>query len=136
MLPERSEPALLAAADMLGVDSITLRTRLLSRTVVSGRGSNYVIRYTVAAAVSSRDGLTHELYDRLFKSVAHHRSLVITNHSSRDGLTHELYDRLFKSVASDRNPRPSHTASRYAAQTLLGSIMAVRCECRPANESD
>ena len=55
-LLEASEAALDAAAAMLGVEAIGLRKRLLSRTVHTGRGSNYVIRYSVGAALNARDG--------------------------------------------------------------------------------
>ena len=54
MLSEASDAALEAAAAGLGVEAIALRKRLLSRTVHTGRGSNYVIRYSVAAARSCR----------------------------------------------------------------------------------
>ena len=67
VLSEHSEAALQAAAAGLGVEPIALRNRLLTRTVHSGRGSNYIVRYTLAAANSCRDGLAHEVYDRLFK---------------------------------------------------------------------
>ena len=66
-LPERHNAALDAAASILGVESAILKARLTSKTVVSGRGSNYVIRYSIGAATKCRDGLAHELYDRLFK---------------------------------------------------------------------
>ena len=62
-----SDAALQMAASCLGVDSAQLRQRLLSRTIYTGRGSNYVKPYTVAAAISCRDGLAHDLYDRLFQ---------------------------------------------------------------------
>ena len=68
-VPEASQPALRAAAACLGVQAVTLEVRLLTRTVVSPRGSSFVIRRGVPAAQSCRDGLAHELYDRLFKWV-------------------------------------------------------------------
>lgn len=55
-----------AAAPLLGVDPASLGVRLTSRTVHSGRGSTYAIRYTVAHAEGARDGLARELYSRLF----------------------------------------------------------------------
>jgi myosin heavy subunit len=55
-----------AAAPLLGVDAASLGVRLTSRTVHSGRGSTYAIRYTVAHAEGARDGLARELYSRLF----------------------------------------------------------------------
>jgi myosin heavy subunit len=55
-----------AAAPLLGVDAASLGLRLTSRTVHSGRGSTYAIRYTVAHAEGARDGLVRELYSRLF----------------------------------------------------------------------
>jgi hypothetical protein len=64
--PESAAP-LDGASAMLGVDGAILRTRLLSRTIVSGRGSNFIKPFTVAEARAARDGLCHALYERLFR---------------------------------------------------------------------
>ena len=61
-----SAPALAACAMCLGVGVDTLQQRLLTRNVVSPRGSSYLIHRSAGAAASCRDGLAHELYDRLF----------------------------------------------------------------------
>jgi hypothetical protein len=61
-----SAPALAACAMCLGVGVDTLQQRLLTRNVVSPRGSSYLIHRSAGAASSCRDGLAHELYDRLF----------------------------------------------------------------------
>ena len=79
-LADESAGALDAAAALLGVESVALRARLLSRTVHTGRGSNYVIRYSNAAAHAARDGLTHDCYERLFKWI-----ITIVNRSLGGG---------------------------------------------------
>ena len=65
-IPDSCEAMLGAAASLLGVEAVSLRHRLLSRSVHTGRGSNYVVRYSPSAARSCRDGLSHEIYQRLF----------------------------------------------------------------------
>ncbi|KAL1515302.1 hypothetical protein AB1Y20_001934 [Prymnesium parvum] len=52
-------PFLCELASLLGVDSIALANRLRSKTVVSGRGSNFLICYTTKQAV--RQTLKSEL---------------------------------------------------------------------------
>ena len=55
-----------SAAKALGVDTDMLKARLTARTVHTGRGSSYKIRYGIDGATSCRDGLAREIYQRLF----------------------------------------------------------------------
>ena len=66
VLHEECEQDLTELARLLGVDCDILRSRLVAKTVCTGRGSNYVIRFSASAAAGCRDGLAHELYGRLF----------------------------------------------------------------------
>ena len=84
VLVEASNDAVAAAATGLGVNIDALSKRLLSRTVHTGRGSNYVIRYNVPAARACRDGLSHELYDRLFRWVVTVVNRSLSAHTETD----------------------------------------------------
>eukprot|EP00964_Phaeocystis_antarctica_P128848 scaffold92682_cov65-Phaeocystis_antarctica.AAC.1 len=83
-LSPATDASLDAAAVALGVLPDVLQQRLLSRTVHTGRGSSYVIRFDVDAAVQGRDGLAHDLYLRLFAWVVRvvNRSLDATSTST------------------------------------------------------
>ena len=67
MLTPSSGTALEAAASALGVDTSALGAGILTRQVMSGRGSLIIKPHTVAEAISCRDALAHEVYLSLFK---------------------------------------------------------------------